>query len=131
MVPVVHSADTRSVPELSAEILRLAAAARDRTVAPDDLSGATATVNNVGALGVLASTPMLPSGTTMIAAFSMARPVVSLLDGTPVEVPTHHGVGHLRPPHHRRRRQRPLPRPTQRTHRGRRRADNLTGTSRG
>ena len=88
IVPVVRGADARSVPELSAEILRLAAAARDRTVAPDELSGATATVNNVGALGVLAGTPMLPSGTTMIAAFGMARPVVRLLGNTPVEVPT-------------------------------------------
>ena len=88
MVPVVRAADTRSVPELSGEILRLAAAARDRTVTPDELSGATATVNNVGALGVLAGTPMLPAGTTMIAAFGMARPVVRLLDGTPLEVPT-------------------------------------------
>ena len=88
VVPVVRSADARSLPELSAEILRLAAAARHRTVAPEELSGATATVNNVGALGVLAGTPMLPSGTTMIAAFGMVRPVVRLLGGTPVEVPT-------------------------------------------
>ena len=57
-------------------------------MAPDELSGATATVNNVGALGVLAGTPMLPVGTTMIAAFGMARPVVRLLGGVPVEVPT-------------------------------------------
>ena len=88
MVPVVRSADARSLPELSAGILRLAAAARHRTVAPEELSGATATVNNVGALGVLAGTPMLPSGTTMIAAFGMVRPVVRLVGGTPVEVPT-------------------------------------------
>ena len=88
MVPVVRGADARSLPDLSAEILRLAAAARDRTVTPDELSGATATVNNVGALGVLAGTPMLPTGTTMIAAFGMARPVVRLVGGAPVEVPT-------------------------------------------
>ena len=88
MVPVVRGAHTRSVPELSAEILRLAAAARDRTVAPHELAGATATVNNVGALGVLAGTPMLPPGTSMIAAFGMARPVVRLVGGAPVEVPT-------------------------------------------
>ena len=37
---------------------------------------------------MLAGTPMLPAGTTMIAAFGMARPVVRLLGGTPVEVPT-------------------------------------------
>ena len=88
MVPVVRGAEARSLPELSAEILRLAAAARDRTVAPNELTGATATVNNVGAVGVLAGTPMLPVGTSMIAAFGMARPVVRLRDDTAVEVPT-------------------------------------------
>ena len=88
MVPVVRGADALSVPELSAEILRLAAAARDRTVVPQELAGATATVNNVGALGILAGTPMLPAGTSMIVAFGMARPVVRLRDGHPVEAPT-------------------------------------------
>ncbi len=86
-VPVVRGADALPVPKLSAEILRLAAAARDRTVAPGELAGATATVNNVGALGILAGTPLLPVGTSMIAAFGMARPVVRLVDGVPVEVP--------------------------------------------
>ena len=88
MVPVVRGADALSVPELSAEVLRLAAAARDRTAAPGELAGATATVNNVGALGMLAGTPMLPVGTSMIAAFGMARPVVRLAGGSPIEVPT-------------------------------------------
>jgi len=88
MVPVVRGADALSGAELSAEVLRLAAAARDRTLTPHELTGTTATVNNVGALGVLAGTPMLPVGTSMIAAFGMARPVVSLTDGIPTEVPT-------------------------------------------
>ncbi len=88
VVPVVRGADTHSLPELSAEVLRLAAAARDRTVAPNELTGPTATVNNVGAVGLLAGTPMLPVGTSMIAAFGMARPVVRLRDGAAVEVPT-------------------------------------------
>ncbi len=88
MVPVVRGADALSLPELSSEVLRLAAAARDRTVAPNELTGATTTVNNVGALGMLAGTPMLPVGTSMIAAFGMARPVVRLIDGVPTEVPT-------------------------------------------
>ncbi len=88
MVPVVRGADALGVPELSAEVLRLAAAARDRTAAPDELTGPTATVNNVGAVGLLAGTPMLPVGTSMIAAFGLARPVVRLQDGAAVEVPT-------------------------------------------
>ncbi len=88
MVPVVRAADALDVTELSAEVVRLAEAARDRSIAPQELSGATATVNNVGALGVLSGTPMLPSGTSMIAAFGMARPTVRLIGGTPAEVPT-------------------------------------------
>ena len=88
MVPVVRGADALAVPEMAAEILRLAAAARGRTVAPNELAGATATVNNVGALGMLAGTPMLPVGTSMIAAFGLARPAVRLVSGSPVEVPT-------------------------------------------
>ncbi len=88
MLPVVRDAGTLALPELSAEILRLAAAARDRTAAPHELTGATATVNNVGALGILAGTPLLPVGTSMIAAFGMARPVVRLVGGDAVEVPT-------------------------------------------
>ena len=88
MVPVVRGAGTRSLPELSTEILRLAAAARDRTVTPYELAGATATVNNVGALGMLAGTPLLPVRTSMIAAFGVARPVVRLRNDIAVEVPT-------------------------------------------
>ena len=88
MVPVVRGADALSAPELSAEITRLAAAARNRTATPQDLTGATATVNNVGVLGILAGTPLLPVGTSMIAAFGMARPMLRLAGGTPAEVPT-------------------------------------------
>lgn len=86
-VPVVRSADRLSAPEMSAEIRRLAAAARDRTLQPGELAGATATVNNVGAVGIVAGTPILPTGTSMIAAFGRIRPVVQLRDGRPTEAP--------------------------------------------
>ena len=86
-VPVVRAADRLSVPELAAEIRRLAAAARDRTLEPGELAGATATVNNVGAVGIVAGTPILPVGTSMIAAFGKARPAVQWRDGKPTEAP--------------------------------------------
>ena len=86
-VPVVRAADRLLVPELAAEIRRLAAAARDRTLAPGELTGATATVNNVGAVGIVAGTPILPMGTSMIAAFGRARPTVQWRDGKPTEAP--------------------------------------------
>ena len=87
LVPVVRGADRLSVPELSAEIRRLAAAARDRTIEPGELAGATATLNNVGAVGIIAGTPILPTGTSMIAAFGRVRPVVQWRGGRPVEAP--------------------------------------------
>lgn len=86
-VPVVRAADRLSAPELAAEIRRLAAAARDRTLEPGELTGATATVNNVGAVGIVAGTPILPVGTSMIAAFGRVRPAVQWRDGEPTEVP--------------------------------------------
>jgi pyruvate dehydrogenase E2 component (dihydrolipoamide acetyltransferase) len=88
MVPVVRNADQRSIRNLAGEIVRLAEAARSRTIAPDDLSGATCTVNNVGSLGVFAGTPILPLQTSVIVAFGVAHPVVRLRGGSPVEVPT-------------------------------------------
>ena len=86
-VPVVRAADRLSAPELAAEIRRLAAAARDRTLEPGELTGATATVNNVGAVGIVAGTPILPVGTSMIAAFGRVRPAVQWRDGKPTEAP--------------------------------------------
>lgn len=86
-LPVVRGADRLSVPELAAEIRRLAAAARNRTIGPGELAGATATVNNVGAVGITAGTPILPTGTSMIAAFGRARPVVRMRAGRPEEAP--------------------------------------------
>ncbi len=86
-VPVVHAADSLSVSQIATEILRLATAARDRTIQPSELAGATATVNNVGPLGLIAGTPILPLGTSMIAAFGKARPMVQLRQGSPVEIP--------------------------------------------
>ncbi|RZV44373.1 MAG: hypothetical protein EX269_11840, partial [Acidimicrobiales bacterium] len=88
MVPVVHGAAGRSVDELAVEIVRLADAARNRSISPSELTGATCTLNNVGALGILAGTPILPVGTSVIVAFGKARPVVELRDGIPVAVPT-------------------------------------------
>lgn len=88
MLPVVGAADRRPIEDLASEVVRLATSARDRTIRPDELSGATCTVNNVGALGVVAGTPILPLGTSTIVAFGAARPVVQLRNGNPVEVPT-------------------------------------------
>ena len=59
MVPVVRNADLLSLVELSAESKRLAAACNGGSIKPDELSGATFTVSNLGAFGVESFTPVL------------------------------------------------------------------------
>lgn len=88
MVPVVRNADQCSATELASEITRLARAARQRTIQPDELGQPTCTINNVGAVGIQAGTPILPLGTSTIMAFGAVRPVVQLRGGNPVEIPT-------------------------------------------
>ncbi len=87
MVPVVTDADRRDVAGTAAEIVRLAAAARGRTIQPHELSGATCTLNNVGAVGIESGTPILPLGTSTIIAIGASRSSVQLRDGNPVDVP--------------------------------------------
>ncbi|MGB0499858.1 MAG: 2-oxo acid dehydrogenase subunit E2, partial [Acidimicrobiales bacterium] len=55
------------------------------SIPPTALTGATCTLNNVGAVGLEQGTPILPVGTTAIIAPGRARPVVSLQNGVPVE----------------------------------------------
>ena len=88
IVPVVTGANHRPVEDLAAEIVRLAEVARSRTIQPSELSGATCTLNNVGAVGLQAGTPILPVGTTAIIAPGQARPQIRLHNGNPVEVMT-------------------------------------------
>lgn len=88
VVPVVRNADQLSVARTAAEIVRLADAARRRALDPATMSGATCTVNNVGAVGIETGTPILPMGTSTIIAFGRTRPMVQLRHGNPVEIPT-------------------------------------------
>ena len=59
IVPVIHNADTLSLKQISSEAKRLAFACQDGTVAPDELSGGTFTVSNLGAMGIEDFTPIL------------------------------------------------------------------------
>jgi pyruvate dehydrogenase E2 component (dihydrolipoamide acetyltransferase) len=59
MVPVLHDADHLTLAEIAGRITELAAAARERRLAPDQLRGGTITVNNFGALGTWLGTPII------------------------------------------------------------------------
>jgi 2-oxoisovalerate dehydrogenase E2 component (dihydrolipoyl transacylase) len=59
VVPVVRHAEARDLWECAAELNRLSEAARAGAAARQDLSGSTITVTSLGALGGLASTPII------------------------------------------------------------------------
>lgn len=59
MVPPVKNANLLSLKQLSAEAKRLASACQEGKILPDELTGATFTVTNLGALGIESFTPVL------------------------------------------------------------------------
>jgi pyruvate dehydrogenase E2 component (dihydrolipoamide acetyltransferase) len=73
IVPVVRGAAELDALGLAAEIERLSEAARSRTVRVDDLTGATFTITNIGAVGGGQGTPIIPYGTTAILSFGRAK----------------------------------------------------------
>src|SRR5699024_104762 len=59
VVPVVKNADRKSLFEISAEINELGAKARDGKLTPDEMSGASSTISNIGSAGGQWFTPVL------------------------------------------------------------------------
>lgn len=59
MVPVVRHAEARDLWDCARELNRLVEAAKDGSAARDELSGSTITVTSLGALGGIASTPVI------------------------------------------------------------------------
>ncbi|WP_237478781.1 dihydrolipoamide acetyltransferase family protein [Lichenibacterium dinghuense] len=59
LVPVLRHAEARGLWEIAGEVRRLAEAARDGTASKGELSGSTITVTSLGALGGIASTPVV------------------------------------------------------------------------
>jgi 2-oxoisovalerate dehydrogenase E2 component (dihydrolipoyl transacylase) len=65
---VIHDAGSKGVSGLSAEIRRLAEAARGGSLSPDESTGATISISNTGSYGSEAGTPLLnPPGAVTIA----------------------------------------------------------------
>jgi pyruvate/2-oxoglutarate dehydrogenase complex dihydrolipoamide acyltransferase (E2) component len=59
VVPVVRDCDTRSLDELQQDVERLAAGAREGSLAADELRGSTFTVTSAGKLAGLLQTPIV------------------------------------------------------------------------
>ncbi|WP_407569337.1 dihydrolipoyllysine-residue acetyltransferase [Deinococcus altitudinis] len=59
LVPVLKDADRKSITEIVLELNELAAKARDRKLKPDEMSGATFSISNLGGIGGYAFTPIV------------------------------------------------------------------------
>ncbi len=59
VVPVVRHAEARELWDCAAEVARLADAAKTGTATREELSGSTITITSLGALGGIATTPVI------------------------------------------------------------------------
>jgi pyruvate/2-oxoglutarate dehydrogenase complex dihydrolipoamide acyltransferase (E2) component len=81
VVPVVRDADRRSLPDLAAEVTRLADAARAGRVEVGELRGGTFTVSNYGSLGGRFATPLIRPPEVGIMGFGAIRPRPLVVNG--------------------------------------------------
>jgi 2-oxoglutarate dehydrogenase E2 component (dihydrolipoamide succinyltransferase) len=59
IVPVVKNADQKILPEIAADVNRMANLARENKLGGDDIKGGTFTISNVGTFGSLMGTPII------------------------------------------------------------------------
>jgi 2-oxoisovalerate dehydrogenase E2 component (dihydrolipoyl transacylase) len=81
LVPVVRDAGRRTIGDIAAEIRRLAAAAREGALHPEQMAGGTITVTNTGSYGSEAGTPLLNPPQGAILAIGVIQPRALVIDG--------------------------------------------------
>ena len=91
MVPVIKNANTLSLLELSAEAKRLASNCIEGAIDPDDLSGGTFTVTNLGAMGIESFTPVLNTPEVAILGVCAIQPK-PIMNGLETEFIPHMGL---------------------------------------
>jgi pyruvate dehydrogenase E2 component (dihydrolipoamide acetyltransferase) len=84
LVPVVRDADRRSVSEIAARTRDFAARARERRLRPDEMTGGTFTVSNLGMYGIEQFTAVINPPEAAILAVGAATEELRPRDGAPV-----------------------------------------------
>ena len=85
IVPTIFDADGKSVGEIARTVRRLAGDARDGHVRPEDLSGGTFTVSNLGMFGMTAIVPVINPPQAAILGVGSLREVLARVDGRIVD----------------------------------------------
>jgi pyruvate dehydrogenase E2 component (dihydrolipoamide acetyltransferase) len=82
ITPIIHSAETKSLGAISAEMKELAARARDKKLKPADYQGGTAAISNLGMYGVREFTAIInPPHATILAVGAARRQAIEKPDG--------------------------------------------------
>jgi pyruvate dehydrogenase E2 component (dihydrolipoamide acetyltransferase) len=81
MVPVVRNADQKGVLTLAEEIAELVSAARAGRATPEQLTGSTITITNVGSFGSEYGTPIVNFPEAAILALGVVEPRALVVDG--------------------------------------------------
>jgi pyruvate/2-oxoglutarate dehydrogenase complex dihydrolipoamide acyltransferase (E2) component len=81
LVPVVRDTDHKGIVELADQIAGLVEAARSGTAGPDQLTGSTITVTNVGTYGSAFGTPIINHPEAAILALGRVEPRALVVDG--------------------------------------------------
>jgi len=78
ITPVVRSADLKSLPEIGAEVRELAERARARKLKPEEYTGATFSISNLGMFGIDEFTAVInpPEGAILAIGAMAPKPVV-------------------------------------------------------
>ena len=92
MVPVIRFANRLTLKQLSAEAKRLGMAAIEGTIEPDDLSGGTFTITNLGAMGIESFTPVLNKPEVGILGVCNVQPKPVMGKGGDVQFVPHLGL---------------------------------------
>ena len=85
IVPVVHDAEEKSLGVIAGETRRLAKRVRSEEITPQELSGATFTISNLGMYGMTAIRPVINPPQVAILGVGASRDVLARVDGELIE----------------------------------------------
>lgn len=83
-VPVIKNADLLSIGEISRQARQLSEKARNGTIRPDEYSGGTFSISNMGMFDVFTFNPIINQPESGILGITGIEDVVKLVDGQPV-----------------------------------------------
>ncbi len=81
VVPVIRHTDTKSLSQIATEIRTLAGKARERKITPDEMTGNTFTISNLGMFGIDEFTAIINAPDACILAVGCISPRLVMVDG--------------------------------------------------